>query len=196
MTNNFAAVTGSYSYTGFEELLERLLAENKTTGTNQSDAYIHYTKMSLQRLTRWDKTLILDEAFSEKARTVQPQIWWLITEGWCGDGAQTMPVMEKIAQASAGNIALRIILRDEHPAVMDQYLTNGSHSIPKLVAQDRDGNDLFTWGPRPTPVQKMMMDWKANPTTKSWEDIEKDMHLWYAQDKGKTTMAELMQLMQ
>ncbi|MEM7037433.1 MAG: thioredoxin family protein, partial [Bacteroidota bacterium] len=42
----------SFSYAEFVQLTEDLLAKNQTTGTNHSPAYIHYTRMNLQRMNR------------------------------------------------------------------------------------------------------------------------------------------------
>lgn len=83
----------------------------------------------------------------------EPQRWMVLTEPWCGDSAFLLPV---IAEASTLNdaISLRILLRDDNLDVMDQYLTGGSRSVPKLVAFEENGGERFIWGPRPEPAQK------------------------------------------
>jgi hypothetical protein len=40
-------------------------------------------------------------------------IWLVISEGWCGDAAQLLPIINKMAVES-GKIDLRIVLRDEN----------------------------------------------------------------------------------
>ena len=52
----------------------------------------------------------------------------VIAEDWCGDAANTIPVLAKWAEQVEG-LELRIIPRDEHPQVMDRYLTDGSRSL-------------------------------------------------------------------
>jgi hypothetical protein len=196
MANNFGHVTNFFGYDFFLEMTEKLLADNKTTGSNQSEKYVFYTKLNFQRMQRWNKTFHLRADVSEQLRQLKPQIWWVITEAWCGDSAQCLPGIAKMA-AAAEHIELRIILRDEYPEVMDKYLTNGtSRSIPKLVATDLEGNELFNWGPRPAAAQQMMVAWKAAPAGKSFEDFEKELHTWYAQDKGNALQDELLALMQ
>jgi len=191
----FASVQKYYSYAEFLQLMEKLVAEGKTTGTNNPSEFVFYTKLNLQRYQKWDKIFTLSDTTIAKATTVRPQIWWLINEGWCGDAAQSLPVMAKIAEASGGNIDLRIIMRDENLSIMDKYLTNGGRSIPKLISTDKDGNELFNWGPRPAFAQKMMMDWKADHKGISFEEIERELHLWYAKDKGASTEQELSALL-
>lgn len=193
--NHFDAVKRFYTYDEFLQLMEILVAEGKTTGPTQSESLIFYTKLNLQRLLRWDKTFQLIEPLAIKVKMVKPQVWWVITEAWCGDAAQTLPGINKMALASGGNITLRIIMRDENLSIMDHYLTNGGRSIPKLIAFDKEGNELFTWGPRPAFVQKMMIDWKANPGTKTLEELEKDMHTWYAKDKGQSYQQEFLEIL-
>lgn len=78
----------------------------------------------------------------------EPQVWMVLTEPWCGDSAFLLPVIAEAAQLN-DDVTLRILLRDDNLDVMDQYLTDGSRSIPKLVVFTEDGDELFEWGPRP-----------------------------------------------
>lgn len=191
----FDSVHKSYSYAEFMQLMELLVAEGKTTGPSQTESLIFYTKLNLQRMRRWEKTFHLHEVLANKVKIVKPQTWWLITEAWCGDSAQTLTGMQKMLEASAGNITLKIIMRDEHLSIMDQYLTNGTRSIPILISVDKQGNELFHWGPRPAPAQKIIMDWKADHAGQSYEDIEKVLHTWYTQDKGQTLQEEFLTIL-
>lgn len=191
----FDTAKNIYDYTSFTDLLTKLLEEGKTTGNNHSTEYLHYAKMNLQRMRRWDKTFQLRADVTEKMKTLAPQNWWVITEGWCGDSAQNLPALEKMAAASEGNINLHIVLRDENPEIMQQYLTNGtSRSIPILVAFDDHGNQLFRWGPRPVPAQALLTEWKANPVPMPFEDFELEMHTWYTKDKGNALQDEILRL--
>jgi len=193
--NLFGSIEQYYSYNSFLRLMEDLVMAGKTTGIYQSASLIYFTKLNLQRLLRWDKTFQLSNETTATISSAKPQIWWVITEAWCGDAAQTLPVINKMAEASSGNIKLRIIMRDEHTDIMNQYLTNGGRSIPKLIAIGDNGNELFNWGPRPAAPQKMMMDWKSNNNGLTLDDIEKQIHLWYAKDKGISTEKELTNLL-
>ncbi len=193
----FSTATKSYTYDQFLELLDNLLTEGRTTGTNQSEEYLHYAKLNLQRMRRWNKTYEISKALHDQVRKQQAQDWWVITEGWCGDSAQNLPAIAKMAAAAAGKINLRIVLRDENPAIMDQYLTNGTaRSIPILVAFDREDRQLFKWGPRPEPAHALLLQWKSKADPESFEEFEKQMHTWYTQDKGHTLEAEIGALLE
>lgn len=48
-----------------------------------------------------------------------------IAEDWCGDASNTLPVLARLAELAPG-LELRLIKRDEHPELMNRYLTNGS----------------------------------------------------------------------
>jgi thioredoxin-like negative regulator of GroEL len=78
----------------------------------------------------------------------------VLTEPWCGDSAFLLPIIAEAA-ALSNHVTLRILLRDDNLDVMDQYLTGGSRSIPKLVAFSADGDELFTWGPRPEEARQL-----------------------------------------
>ena len=90
--------------------------------------------------------------------------WVVITEPWCGDAAQCVPVLEKLALA-VGDIQTFYILRDEQLEIMDAYLTNGGRAIPKLICIDAKGAEVFTWGPRPAVIQEVMNRLKAQGIT-------------------------------
>jgi hypothetical protein len=193
----FDSAKNIYSYTAFSDLLSLLLIDGKTTGENHSIEYLHYAKMNIQRMHRWDKTFELRSDVIETIKTLPAQNWWVITEGWCGDSAQNLPAIHKMAEASNGKINLRIILRDENPSIMNQYLTNGtSRSIPILAAFDKQGNSLFRWGPRPAGAQALLTAWKSNPVPMSFDDFELEMHTWYTRDKGNAVQDEIMQSVQ
>ena len=151
------------TYTQYRELIDTLLAENKTTGTNHSEAMVEYTRMNAQRMRRVEKTTVLDDELVDLMLSVQNKmIWVILTEAWCGDAAQTVPALVKIADASP-LIDVKLMLRDEHPEVMDAYLTNGGRSIPKLIVLDAETmEELGTWGPRPAPAQQLFLDMKAD----------------------------------
>lgn len=195
MPSVFESVQKFYSYPEFLQLCESLVAQGATTGADQSELKINFTKLNLQRMHRWDKTFVVDEALGNRLTLARPQIWWLITEAWCGDSAQNLPGIAKMAAASGGAIELRIILRDENPEIMDRYLTNGGRSIPKLIAVDKNnGEEGFTWGPRPAAAQTLMMAWKQDPQDKSFDEFELELHTWYTRDKGHSLREEISPL--
>jgi|SRR5690606_38527185 len=195
MPTIFDTAQASYTYAEFIKLLENLMAEGKTTGNTQTEEYLHYAKLNLQRMRRWDKTFVLNEDLKKLLEQMPEQQWWVITEGWCGDSAQNLPGIVQMAEASKGKIDLRIVLRDEHPEIIDQYLTNGTRSIPIVVAFDGNDQELFHWGPRPAAAQKLLVNWKNEEPQRSFEEFEQEMHTWYAKDKGQQLQQEWFQLL-
>lgn len=117
-----------------------------------------------------------------------PRKLLVITEDWCGDASNTVPVLAKLVEQTAG-LELRIIRRDEHPTVMDQYLTNGSRSIPIVIVLDARFGELGHWGPRPTELQAWVM---ANRDTASKATLYPQIRKWYARDRGETTLREVL----
>jgi hypothetical protein len=183
-------------YGDYVAILDRLLAEGKTTGNDQSEKMVNYASLNQQRMKRISKTYTpSEEAMSAASKLDRPIIWLVITEGWCGDAAQNIPILDKL-QAIFPKVELKLILRDENPELMDQFLTNGGRSIPKLIALDANSYEVIeTWGPRPAGLQKMVMDFKRNPHI-PYEEFTKDVQLWYAKDKGRSTEQEIIKLMQ
>lgn len=185
----------SFTYTQYRTLIDDLLAQQKTTGENHSEAMINYTKMNVRRMERWDKTAVVSSELQQKIAQINiPQTWLVLTEAWCGDAAQSIPFMAKAASYSP-LVDIRFILRDEHSDVMDAYLTNGGRSIPKLIALKNDNlEELFTWGPRPQVLQQQYLAYREDPKGLSQEEFIESIHLWYAKDKNVNINAEFLTL--
>lgn len=186
------ALAKGLDYTSYRNVIKSLLSENITTGSNHSEAMIAYTKMNDQRMNRWDKKINLEADLISRVASLPKMNWLVITEAWCGDAAQNIPFIAKLANENPA-IDLRFIMRDEHPQIMDNYLTNGARSIPILVMMDKNFNDLATWGPRPEPVQNMVMEAKGSPDLDQPKFIE-SIHKWYAVNKNQTISQEFKQL--
>ncbi len=86
-----------------------------------------------------------------------------------------------------------MILRDEHPAVMDQFLTNGSRSIPIVLVLDQAFRVLGHWGPRPTEIQRWVIENTDKiPSKERYVTVRK----WYARDRGVTTLKEVLGMLE
>jgi hypothetical protein len=184
------------TYNEFMEMSKEKIENTNHEELDDTDKQIFdYTRLNYQRSQRIKKTYKVGEDLKKLVEEIDtPQIWMVITEDWCGDSAQNLPYIAKIAELN-DLIDLRILQRDKNLDIMDQYLTNGkSRSIPKLVAFDTDGNELFTWGPRPQALQDEIEKWKQESEKKSdW--IEK-VHQWYAKNKGRELEAEFKELLE
>lgn len=177
------------TYAEYIKQIDDLLLDGKTTGPKQSEAMYGYGKLNRQRMYRLEKTVAINATLKVKAKAVPSKwIWLIITEGWCGDSAQNIPVIEKIA-AESPNIETRYVLRDENLELMDKYLTNGARSIPKLIALDAETlEELGTWGPRPQPAMDLYAEQRAEGVETAL--IKENIQRWYLQDKEQTIQRE------
>lgn len=149
-----------------------------------------YTVLNQQRISRVEKTYLPSVTLVETVQKIaSPQTWMLLTALWCGDSAANLPVIAKIAQLNP-MIQLSIIERDENLEIMDQYLTNGARSIPKLVAFNAAGEELFTWGSRPASAKALVLEQKSQGIP--MEIWEEKLHLWYARNRGQELETELL----
>ena len=171
-------------YTAYQDLFE------KKSENPEADAYAQYIPMNLQRSSRLDRTFKLNEEQLEKAAQVPAQTWLVISEHWCGDASQSVPVMAKIADASQGKITLRLVYRDEVPELMQAHLTNGGMAVPKIIKLNENDQLLADWGPRPEEAQQLVKSIKANPETA--DNYIELLHRWYALNKQQSTVNELL----
>lgn len=193
-TNIKEALAKSYTYKGYRDMISDLIEKRISTGNTQSDDLLHYSELNETRMNRLDKTIKITEQTKEKITQVdKKQTWLVISEGWCGDAAQILPIIYKMAELSE-NIDLKIVLRDENEALMNDFLTNGGKAIPKLIILDEDSNVIGDFGPRPEPARKLIADYKAANGVVD-ETIKVELQKWYLHDKGVSTQNEIMQLM-
>jgi len=189
------AVDNAMSYPKYRELAVQLHAAGKTTGPDQSETMLNYSKMNEHRMKRLDKTIVLSDEIVAAVNAVKaPQTWLVITELWCGDAAQNVPFMNKLAELNP-LIELKLVLRDENPELINRFLTNGGKSIPILIALNNQQEVLWKWGPRPVYAQNMMYAYKNAPEPKMlYNEFAETLHKWYADDKTKSSQSELLQL--
>jgi hypothetical protein len=179
----------------YNRLIDRVVAEGKTTGPNQSEELAQYTKLNQARMRRLFKTSELNESLLETALNVKANwIWLILTEAWCGDAAQNIPTIEKIALEN-DRIKTLYLLRDENLELMDKYLTGGARAIPKLICLDAETfGEIGTWGSRPQAAYNLFYNLKEQGLEKS-EIIEK-IHRWYIEDNTESLQAEFEKLIQ
>ena len=185
------AISHGLAYPAYRQLLDRLLTEGKTTGQDQSEKMISYARLNQQRMQRLEKQIDLSADLRAAAAEIKlEQTWVALTEGWCGDAAQNLPVIARIAEVNP-RITFRLLLRDEHPAVMDLYLFNDTRSIPRVILFQSD-RELALWGPRPGPAQEIVNEGKR--TQRPHDDWSKELHAWYGRDKTQTLQREWVDL--
>jgi hypothetical protein len=183
-------------YPTYRELVWRVVAEGRTTGPDQSEGLVRYTALNKARMDRNERTVSLLPEAKGVLAALPPMTWLVLTEAWCGDASQSTPVMALMA-AAAPNVTLRFVLRDEHPELMERYLTHGGRSIPKLIAFDPDGAEWFHWGPRPAAPQAIVREQRALPEGQRMPKAKlyEQVHAWYGRDKGVSVQRELLALL-
>lgn len=117
----------------------------------------------------------------------------VLSEDWCGDASNTVPVVARLAEAAPG-VSMRVLQRDQVPLLMDRYLTDGSRSIPIVILLDSDWEAVGHWGPRPAELQRWVSAEKREGVRPP-EEIYKDVRKWYARDRGKSTLSEILTVM-
>ncbi|MCC6383523.1 MAG: thioredoxin family protein [Bacteroidia bacterium] len=176
----------------FEKLLDKN-AVNPSAPYDDPD-YLEYTQLNWSRMNRWIKTgKLTDETKSALKAISQPQQWIVITEPWCGDAAHNVPFIELMSRENS-LIRVSYELRDSEPFRIEQYLTNGTKSIPKLVIFDSENKEFASWGPRPEGCAAVYAEMKAQGT--SPDSIKLEIQKWYNADKGISIQKEVTQLLQ
>jgi len=185
----------SFSYIEYRTLVSELAEKGASTGPEQTEALSQYTQLNNSRMRRWDKTLKFTDEVIQKIKAVDQKVSWVVlSESWCGDASPALPVMHKFTEINP-NISLSIILRDENLNIMDQFLTNGGRSIPKLIAiNEKENKVVAKWGPRSKKATKLVEDYKT-AYGKLTPEFKQDLQIFYNKDKGQSIIKDLLELL-
>ncbi|MEY8761720.1 thioredoxin family protein [Chryseobacterium tongliaoense] len=177
----------------FEEYID-IAIQRKNNPDNQKDIdYKQYYELGLQRMDRTLKKYTPDEEqLNElKSKNFDGKLL-IISEAWCGDASATVPALIKFFE---GRNEVKIFLRDSDTSLIDQFLTNGTQSIPKIIILDNDFNVKNSWGPRPKYGKELLMKYKADPEGYPKDTFYNDLQIYYAKNRGKDAVQEILELL-
>lgn len=181
-------------YQEYMSRFEKAVEEGKTSGPIQTEEYVFYTKLNWRRSYRLQEhTHWLEPSYPVDLSRYSHLAAICLTEFWCGDAAQNIPVIEHVASDVFG-LSVRYLFRDEHPELMDANLTNGGRSIPKYILFElRTGEEVTTWGPRPQKIQAVVNSLKETGISK--EDMMEEVQKAYNADKSISVQQEWFDLL-
>jgi hypothetical protein len=176
----------------FEELVEWISALKDGTLNLEEHKYSKYYPVNLQRMKRGVKVIKPSDRLKNAVESSKDTIeWFVLTEQWCGDAAQSLPLFYRLQEMYPEKVRLSLLCRDQNLELMDQFLTNGGRGIPKVIQFNSSGDITGTWGPRPVPAQQLVMDYRSKGIP-----YDQDLHTWYARDKYATLQDEVAQLIE
>lgn len=175
----------------FDEYMN--VAEQRfSNNPDAKDEHQDYYELGLQRMHRTLKTYKKDEAQLQnlKSKNFNGKVL-IISEPWCGDASATVPAVSKFFE---GENEVRIFLRDSDHSLIDQFLTNGTLSIPIVLLLDENYNVVNHWGPRPEYGTELLKKFKADPEAYPREEFYNDLQVYYAKNRGKDAIEEILNL--
>ena len=159
---------------------------------SQEADYAEYYRLGIQRMNRmWEKYLPNSEQVATLANKNFNGKILIISEAWCGDASQVIPVVVKFFE----QFEIKISYRDQEPSLIDDYLVNGGKSIPIVIFLDENFNELAHWGPRPKHGTELFKKYKANPEEFTRDQFYVELQTYYAKNRGFDTVEELLELL-
>ena len=192
---NRKSLLKAVSYKTYRNLIDKYEAEGKSSGEEQTEERVYYTALNQKRYKRLDKTIEIPEENAQFFINYPKSVCLLvITESWCGDAAQIVPVVHKIAELNP-KITMKLVFRDENEELMNLFLTNGGKAIPIVVFLDLEDKMLAHWGSRPSVATKMVEEEKAK-NGKLSPEFKEELQRWYNQDKGATIVDDFKKILE
>ena len=191
---DLADLHGPMTYSEYGSQIQDLLQAGEENVLAYDESQLEFTALNQKRMARWDRRFAKMGFSVPSDLNVSSMTWLVITEGWCGDAAHIIPVIKQLSD-DLGVGRLLFINRDRNLDIMDQFLTNGGRSIPVMIVLSEEGEVLGKWGPRPVERQNYFMEQKRKPDF-NYPEVQIGLQGWYNKDKGQTTAAEIIQMMQ
>ncbi len=171
----------------------RSLSDEKWDAAVSLDAFIGAATKHQELWHTTRRLAAISEPIAAAAAALHAPVRLLVLlEDWCGDAIHTIPVVARVAEAMPA-AELRVLRRDEHDDLMQRHLTGTARAIPVVIAYDAHHMEGGWWGPRPSPLEAWVLR-DGNAMEK--EDRYKAIRTWYARDRGNTTAAETIALLQ
>lgn len=180
-------------FIAYQQIFQQVLNDPHPPLPYQDPDYLNYAKLNWSRQHRWLKAGILNEGLASIIESIKEvQYWTIITEPWCGDAAHIIPFLHRLSELNP-LIKVDYQLRDSEPFLIEQYLTNGTKSIPKLIIADVNNNALAVWGPRPAGCQALYAQLLKDHVEMEQKKIA--LQQWYNTDKGVSLQNELITIL-
>lgn len=177
------------SYDVYLKSAQESLESPKSTAETE---FQEYYKLGIQRMNRMAKSF---EPYPEHLEILAGKNFkgkvLIITEAWCGDASQAVPVISKFFQQNE----VRITYRDQEPSLIDHFLTNGAKAIPVVLLLNEHYEVINTWGTRPQYGSALLAKHKNDPEAYSREQFHNDLQVYYAKNKGFDTIEEILRLL-
>ena len=175
------------------ELIDRTTARERYLGSPEFEEMLATAEKNADLWAAvWRRAVVPEEYLRRVAALGGAWHLLVLSEDWCGDAVNTVPVVAKLAELSP-NLDLRVLARDENLDIMDAHLTGSSRSIPLVIALDEEFREQGTWGPRPAELQS----WVLGPGRALEKDERyKRVRAWYARDRGLTTLEEVVGMLE
>jgi len=181
----------SYTYPEYSQLMQDYAASGKTTGPQATDTFVHFSKLNASRVKRLNrKSEAYPEIAEQMGEIMRSLHFYFITESWCGDAAQVLPVVQAVI-AEIPEAKTSVVLRDDNPELMADFLTDGGMSIPIIIVTDgTDGQILGHWGPRPAKMQALVIDRKHSDNPEPYDTFSLKLQEMYRNDEGRMIQEE------
>ncbi|MFT5142748.1 MAG: hypothetical protein ACI80V_003528 [Rhodothermales bacterium] len=130
----------------------------------------------------------------ERAAAV-PGTWHLLAVAvdGCSDSANTIPFLASLVNELEG-VDMRIVHPRFGDAIMDSHPTpDGRGATPTVILLDAQFDEVGAFIERPAPLQEWAL---ANKNQLGSAQFLKEKFAWYDQDLGRTTIEEVVSLME
>jgi hypothetical protein len=160
----------------FAEFLDRARARRDEWRQRYNDAAVTPDLMTRMRALP-DRRLIL-----------------VVAEDWCSDSANNVPYVARLVDGAPERLSLRIIDSTTGRPIMNaNHTPDGRPATPTIVVFREGGEVLGSWVERPSTAQKWFLEERK---TVPHDPLHERLMNWYAEDAGRTTLAEIAALLE
>lgn len=117
----------------------------------------------------------------------------VVAADYCLDSTNTIPYIARLVDGAPERLQLRMLDTERGRPIMEAHRTpDGRPATPTVVVLDENGRLLGAWVERPSSTQTWFLEQQKVMMQKPLHD---QLEAWYASDAGKTTVAEIADLL-
>jgi len=155
-----------------------------------------FLENATRRVDTWNGNYaraVVPPNLSKRAQILGEWRLLVIAEDWCGDSANTIPYLARLVEDVDG-VDMRVVDSEAGGSLMAAHPTpDGRGATPTVLLLDQEGAVAGCWIERPTELQDW---WLENEASVGREELLRQKYAWYDDDLGRTTMAEVVQMIE
>jgi hypothetical protein len=163
----------------------------------KGSTFAAFVENARSRASDWRRraadAVVADDAIARVRAMPARRRLLVVAEPTCSDSLATLPYLAKLVEEAQDKLEMRVVNGTIGRAVMEAHRTPDSRAAtPTVVVLSEEGRFVGAWSERPAALQAWYIEQKP---VLSRAELLAQKTKWYADDGGKSAVAEIVALL-